>query len=1426
MDSKRLRQIEDIYHEACGIAEEGRESYLAEACGGDDGLRREVESLLRFDETPSGFIDNTPGSLAADMFAGRKEKLSFANKTIGHYKVIRLIGAGGMGEVYLAEDTKLGRKVALKILPSEFAEDTTRMSRFVREAKSASALNHPNIITIYEINEIGGTHFIATEFIDGKTLNDYTKDNTLNLGAMVDIAVQIASALDEAHLAGLVHRDVKPENVMIRKNGIVKVLDFGLAKASALTQHSGELSVDATEVQFQTQPGLIIGTPHYMSPEQARGKQLDHQTDIFSFGAVLYEMFSRRQPFRGETVSDIIAALLTKNPPRLKNLPPEIEGIVFKAMKKAKSDRYQSAKDLLDDLKKVQKLLNLDDDIGARIGVSSDHTATQIFDNRTTGEESSLHIPAPISSPNNLSSELSPIIGRKDELAAIKEMIRQSATRLLTLTGVGGTGKTTLARALAQESLTEFSDGVFFVELGAIADHELVEQVIAQTLGVKETSERSLIDCLKEFLHERKILLVLDNFEQITKASAKISELLTASPNLKIVVTSRVKLNLRFEYEYTLGPLQIPADDKLSAKELSEYSAIALFVQRAKAVKADFVLNDGNCESVAAVCRRLDGLPLAIELAAVQVKMLAPKAIQKRLETDLHILASGASDLPERQRTMLGAIAWSYDLLEEDEKQLFDRVYVFRGGFTLDSAEMVCNADGVLDVFNCVSALVDKSLLVQREQFDGEPRLKMLQVVREFAREKLTQRNEENEIRRRHAEYFADLAQKAEIGFRGEKSSEWLETIEIEHDNYRAALEWTLLHESETALRITGALPEFWFRRGHLAEGNKWARRAIDAGGDSADPKIRARALIGIGGLTWRQGDLIEAEKFYLGAVKLSREIPDGVLIATSLSGLGTVNMLQGHNAEAQSFLEESFKISNEVNDKYLAARLANVLGELFRSKEDYPTAKSYYEKALTISRQESFKHVIQLACVNLSAVACSMEDYKTSREYALESIKLAKESGDTVGIGFAMERFMALAVIEGEPEKAARIYGGLENIYESAGFMVEAVDQAFLDSYLDQVRAAIGNENFLLAKTEGRAMSVESAVMLAVESTSSEIGRMRRATDEAGSGFGGHSTGDAPKAATTILSTDERPVSTGPSGRFSSYLQGKAFVFVVSMFVVLATGGFFAYRYFTADTQIRSIAVMPFINESGNPEVEYLSDGMTETLINSLSKVPNLSVKARSSVFRYKGKELDPQKIASELNVEAILTGRVAQRGDQLTLNLELIDARTETVLWGDRYERKSSGIVSLQSEIARDVSSKLKAKLSGPDEVKIAKSYTANPEAYQLYLQGLYHWNKRTPEDLRRSIDALSTGNGKRSGIRPGLCLAGAGIQRSECQYRFDTSGTRRDLAERACRVAAGGRSWTTRWQKRMSCWPGLKKISNGILQPLRLSISGRLN
>ncbi len=404
MNSERLKQIEEIYHAAADTSPDNRESFLNESCGVDESLRREVESLLAFEKTPDNFIDASPESLAAEMFSDRENNEGLINETIGHYRIVSKIGDGGMGDVYLAEDTKLGRKVALKILPEVFAGDQDRMGRFVREAKSASALNHPNIITIYEINQSAGINFIATEFIDGKTLNEYADGRPLQPKLVLDIAIQIASALGEAHVAGIVHRDIKPENIMIRPDGLVKILDFGIAKLTESVNIKPDLEAATSIKTGGTRPGMIIGTADYMSPEQARGRSVDPRSDIFSFGAVMYEVLAGKKAFDGENAVDTIGAILHKEPIPLSSflpdLPSAIEKIIDKTLRKKVDERYQNIKDVLADLRNVKKRLDyeeVENSLSPEMkGSRTDRQKTQLLDSAVLDQKISLENVPPI----------------------------------------------------------------------------------------------------------------------------------------------------------------------------------------------------------------------------------------------------------------------------------------------------------------------------------------------------------------------------------------------------------------------------------------------------------------------------------------------------------------------------------------------------------------------------------------------------------------------------------------------------------------------------------------------------------------------------------------------------------------------------------------------------------------------------------------------------------------------------------------------------------------------------------------------------------------------------------------------------------------------------------------------------------------------
>jgi eukaryotic-like serine/threonine-protein kinase len=407
MNAERLNQIEEIYHAALEIAPAQRESFFKNRCGADENLRREVESLLSFEKTSDEFLDTPPASLAAEMFAERESRTNWIGREIGHYKIKQLLGRGGMGEVFLAEDTRLDRKVTLKFLPENFAQISERMRRFIQEAKSASALNHPNIITIYEVGEADNQRFIAAEYIEGETLREHSKGSPMPLANALDVAIQIASALHAAHTAGIIHRDIKPENTMVRPDGLVKILDFGIAKLSEPPAASGKLPKEtdaATTINFATTPGTIIGTAAYMSPEQARGKNVDARSDIFSFGLLLYEMLSGRQAFTGDNSIDVIGAILYREPvplgKLLPELPREIERIINKTLKKDREERYQTAKDLLIDLKDVRQNLEFERKLGISTSNDGSTKPANGFDTSITADAKTLILEAPATAKN------------------------------------------------------------------------------------------------------------------------------------------------------------------------------------------------------------------------------------------------------------------------------------------------------------------------------------------------------------------------------------------------------------------------------------------------------------------------------------------------------------------------------------------------------------------------------------------------------------------------------------------------------------------------------------------------------------------------------------------------------------------------------------------------------------------------------------------------------------------------------------------------------------------------------------------------------------------------------------------------------------------------------------------------------------------
>jgi predicted ATPase/class 3 adenylate cyclase len=725
---------------------------------------------------------------------------------------------------------------------------------------------------------------------------------------------------------------------------------------------------------------------------------------------------------------------------------------------------------------------------------------------------------------NNLPAQPTPLVGREREVAQVCEQLRNPAVRLLTLTGPGGTGKTRLGLQAAAELMDEFEGGTFFVPLAPVTDPTLVAPTIVRALGLTETGDQMLEELLRDYLRDRHTLLLLDNFEQVLGAAPLVTELLSAAPGLKVLTTSRTLLRLYGEYEFAVPPLEVPDPKRpQSLEQVTQYEAVRLFIERARAAKADFTVTSDNAPEVAEICARLDGLPLAIELAAARIKLLSPKAMLDRLGDRLRLLTGGARNLPERQRTLRGAIEWSYELLDAGEKTLFTRVAVFSGGFTLEAMETICDAEGELplDIIEGASSLLDKSLLRQEEGAEDEPRFVMLETIHEYARERLEQSGETGEIRKLHAQYFLALAEQGESKLRGPEEARWLEHLEIEHDNMREALSWALDgEEAELGLRLAGALWRFWWIRGHYHEGRRWLEEALAK--DSRVSAARAKALEAVGWLADDQGDIDRAVAAAEEGLDLSAEAGiQSSVAAPFLRILGSAAVIRGDHERAARLYEESLALSREAEDTRSVASSLLQLGNVTSERGDYEGAKGFYEEGLALSRklddtalltsylislgyesllqgdpergatlneeaavllgERGHKGKLQYALDNLGWAALMRGDHQQARSLHQESLVLSRELGDKLVAAESLEG-LACSAARGEEERAARLFGATEALREAVGYHQAPRERALREPFLGAARSRLEEAKWEAAWAEGRAMTFEDAVAYALE--------------------------------------------------------------------------------------------------------------------------------------------------------------------------------------------------------------------------------------------------------------------------------------------------------------------------------------------------------
>lgn len=689
--------------------------------------------------------------------------------------------------------------------------------------------------------------------------------------------------------------------------------------------------------------------------------------------------------------------------------------------------------------------------------------------------------PDTLESPTNLPAQPTAFIGRRREADEVADLVRRS--RLVTLVGPGGTGKTRLSLEVAARLRPEFRGGAFFVDLSLISDPTLVPTTIATALGVLEQAGKPLLESLMAHLRNLQLLLVLDNFEQVESAATLVGQLFEAAPQLSLLVTSREALHLRGEHEYPVPPLGLPSLANLPPLEaLSQYDAVALFIQRAQAVRPDFAIDNDNAPAVAGICARLDGLPLAIELAAARLKVLSPEAIFGRLEKSLSILTSASRDLTDRQRTLRGAIDWSHDLLVAGERTLFRRLGVFVGGCTIERGEAICdpNATMGMDMLDGLSSLVDKSLLRQPSETSGEPRFRMLETIRDYALERLIESEDWDPVRHAHEDQFAALARQGAAEMQGVNHQAWVDRLEGERDNLRAALQ-RLADDGriQEALEMGADLWRFWQRRGSLAEGRATLEELLSRPGADAPTAARARGLSALGGLQYWRSDMEAARRAYDEGLRIERSLDDPAGLAEALYNLGFVVALAGDHAGARALSEEGLEIATRIGNRSLVLGLREALAFQMFHMGEVERARELQEANLAAFRDAGETFRVAIGTGFVSYLEARAGRYEIARSMQRESFHTFRAANDSHWMVRSLMLAGASAVVAGEFERAATFNGAYDRLREPLGEMATPIRTLNLADPATEAHAALGDEAFERAYAAGRAMTIDEVEAL-----------------------------------------------------------------------------------------------------------------------------------------------------------------------------------------------------------------------------------------------------------------------------------------------------------------------------------------------------------
>jgi non-specific serine/threonine protein kinase len=960
---------------------------------------------------------------------------------LGKYRIVSLLGAGGMGEVYRAHDDRLGRHVALKVLPTEVAADADRLARFEHEARVVAGLNHPNIVTLYSVEDENGVRFLTMELVEGISLDREIREGGLPIARVMELADAVAEALIAAHDKGIVHRDLKPANVMLTADGRVKVLDFGLAKLTGSAERDTGQSATVTSVSKAAE---IVGTVPYMAPEQVRGEPVDHRADVFAFGILLYELIAGRRPFDGATLGVISSAILRDTPASLSSLradaPAHLERIVARCLEKEPGARFASAREVRDELRRAA----------------------------STGTPAATIFKPPPAPPT-------PLLGREAMVARAMALLA-SPVRFMTITGYGGTGKTRFAIELFRRLASEHEDAAF-VSLASVTAPAEAMSTIATALSIPQAHGRSPLDALSTVIGDRRALLILDNFEQIVDAAPEVAALVERCHGLSCIVTSRAPLKVSAEREFPLPPLDLPPESA-ALDVLGDCASVSLFVQRAARVKAGFALTEANAGAIAAICRRLDGLPLALELAAARVRSLDPAALLPRLDRALDLLTSGDRDLPLRQRTLRATVSWSYSLLHAPEQRLLRWLSCFHEGFTLAALEQVCYPEDERPfAVDHLDSLVEKGLV---RLIGGGERYTLLETIRAFAAEQLHAAGEDDDARAAHAAYFGSFAAAMAASFRTTAQVAALNRGRADDANLHAGLQWEVARSRtgdepalERALTFAGSLDWYW----HMNGQHFTARAALDELLGRAETPSRGRALAFLAASMvstvtgeWERS-LAEQARGFDDAITVGDEeaaaegrmmmgycllslgrVPEAIaalddaiarsrgrfdfLEALALAIKGMAEFVAGDLPGGVALVEAAIAIQKRLDDHEGGGIALSFLAQMVFAGGDPARALAIYEEAAALFRGVDHPELARVQA-EMGWTALATGDALSARRCFREAVQTNELVGSARGTGLALMGLAAVDAAVGQAERAVAIASAARALSERTGVVV-----------------------------------------------------------------------------------------------------------------------------------------------------------------------------------------------------------------------------------------------------------------------------------------------------------------------------------------------------------------------------------------------------